>query len=344
LWYPGAFGIGRVLGPGYSLRCVLFHDISDSESVFTQGLNGTVTRKNFQRALEFLSRYYTPVSLQDVVASFEGQALPRRAILVTFDDGYASTRQVAAPLCLEFRIPAVVFANASCLDNRELALDNLVCYVANTTGLKTIQAAIRDAGNGQDLEVHSLPEVFGSFLPNISLSTRMLFRNRLVELAGVRESELAAEAGLYLSSRQVRDLADFNFEIGNHTYNHVHCRSLLASEFAAEIDRNGSVLEAISGGKVRSFSVPYGSSSDLTSGVLAHLQQSGYEAAFLAEGRANFPDTGQSRLNRVSVKAASDAALFSEIEVLPRLRSAKDRLPLHSKSAHISGVSTDLNL
>src|SRR3990167_7987027 len=36
LWYiPGRFSIARLLGPGYSLRCVLFHDVSDTESAFT---------------------------------------------------------------------------------------------------------------------------------------------------------------------------------------------------------------------------------------------------------------------------------------------------------------------
>ena len=67
--------------------------------------------------------------------------------------------------------------------------------------------------------------------------------------------------------------------------------ALSAADFAGEIDRNKTVLEAISGTKVRSFSVPYGSSADLTTDLVAHLQRSGYEAVFLAESRANSPCT-----------------------------------------------------
>ena len=324
LWYlPGSFGLARILGSRYSLRCVLFHDVSDTESAFTKGLNGTITRRNFERALEFLTTHYTPVSLQDVLASFEGHALPPRPVLVTFDDAYASVSEVAAPLCSKFGVPAVFFVNAACLDNRELALDNLVCYVANVSGLDTINCAIRNTGAGQDSEVHSLAEVFGRFLPRISLSARNVFRSKLAESIPIREGELAAEAGLYISSKQLRDLARCNFEIGNHTYTHVNCRSLGADEFAEEIDRNGTTLEQVSGCKVRSFSVPYGSSADLTAQLLSHLQQSGYEAIFLAEGRANSL-SDYSPLDRVSIKAESDASLFSEIEVLPRLRSARD--------------------
>jgi peptidoglycan/xylan/chitin deacetylase (PgdA/CDA1 family) len=326
LWYlPGSFGIARILGPPYSLRCVLFHDVSDTESAFTKGLNGTITRKNFEQALKFLTKHYTPVSLQDVLAGFDGRALPSRPVLVTFDDGYASVSEVAAPLCSKFGVPAVVFVNAACLDNRQLALDNLICYVTNVFGLDTINAAIRAVKNCAGFEIHSLTEVFARFLPSISLQARKSFRDSLLQSVRISESDLAAEASLYLSSQQLRDLAAFDFDIGDHTYTHVNCR-VLTDEFAEEIDRNRAILELVSGKKVRPFSVPYGSSADLTGDLLNHLQKSGYEAIFLAEGRANSPRTDRCRLNRVSIRAGNDAALFSEIEVLPRLRTARSLL------------------
>jgi peptidoglycan/xylan/chitin deacetylase (PgdA/CDA1 family) len=334
LWHlPGSFGIVRILGSRYSLRCVLFHDVSDAESSFSRGLGGTISRKDFEATLKFLTKHYTPVSLHDVLASFEGRHLPLRSVLVTFDDAYASVAEFAAPLCASFGVPAVFFINASCLDNRQLALDNLVCYVANVFGLDTINAAIRTVTGSGNWEVHSLAEVFARFLPSISLPARRTFRDGLVRLAQISESDLAEEAGLYLSSQQLRDLATFNFEIGNHTYTHVNCRSLLADEFAQEIDQNRVTLEAISGQKVRTFSVPYGASADLTTKVLAHLQRSGYEANFLAEGGANSPHTQPWVLDRVSIKARGNAALFSEIEVLPRLRITRNRLLATSKWA-----------
>jgi peptidoglycan/xylan/chitin deacetylase (PgdA/CDA1 family) len=327
LWcIPGSFGIARVFGPWYSLRCVLFHDVSDTESSFTHGLGGTITRKNFEAALRFLTKYYTPVSLQEVLASFDGQPLPSRSVLVTFDDAYASVSEAAAPLCRKFGVPAVFFVNAACLDNQQLALDNLVCYVANVFGLDTINAVIRAVKGCEDLEVRSLPDVFARLLPTISLAARKRFRDGLVRLTQISESDLAAEARLYLNSQQLRDLAAFDFEIGNHTYTHVHGRPLSSDDFAEEIDANEAMLEAASGVRVRSFSVPYGSSADLTPALSKHLQASGYEAIFLAEGRTNSPRTHRFHLDRVSIKTGGNATLFSEIEVLPRLRTIRQWL------------------
>lgn len=327
LWYvPGSFSIVRALGPRYSLRCFLFHDVSDTESSFTRGLGGTIPRSSFDTALRFVTKNYTPVTLKDVLASFDGRRLPPRPALITFDDAYASISEFAAPLCSKYGVPAVVFVSAACLDNRQLALDNLICHVANLFGLDTINAAIQAIKGCENRKVSSVAEVFARFLPAISLLARKKFRDALVRLAQINEPDLAAEAGLYLSSQQLRELARFNFEIGNHTYTHANCRSLLTDEFTEEIDQNRAVLEAISGQKVQTFSVPYGSSADLTPALRAHLQRSGYEAIFLAEGRANLQRCPWLPLDRVSIKAGSNAALFSEIEVLPRLRTIRTRL------------------
>jgi peptidoglycan/xylan/chitin deacetylase (PgdA/CDA1 family) len=327
LWYvPGRFGIARFLGPRCSLRCVLFHDVSDTESSFTSGLGGTITRKSFEAALKFITRHYTPVSLEDVIAESDSQKLPPRPVLVTFDDAYASVSEFAAPLCSEFGIPAVFFVNAVCLDNQQLALDNLVTHVANVFGMGPINAAAHASQVSEIFELRSLTEVFSRFFPAISPSAREAFRGALVRLVGIEERELAAAAGLYLTSQQLRDLATFNFEIGNHTFTHANCRSLKTEDFAGEIDRNKALLEAVSGKRVRSFSVPYGSSVDLTANLVAHLRHSEYEAVFLSESRANSPSSDRFRLDRVSINTGRSEALFSQIEILPRLRTIRNSL------------------
>jgi Polysaccharide deacetylase len=213
------------------------------------------------------------------------------------------------------------------LDNRSLALDNIVCYVANRLGIDVVNAAIRKVNGNLNLQLSALHEVFSIFLRNASACDRALFRKVLLELIGTEESDLAEEAGIYLSSHQLRELvAQFRFEIGDHTYSHPHCRSLSNTDFTEEIDRNKRDLELISGAPVRSFSVPYGSTADLTPVLVAHLRRCGYKAAFLSESRVNTLQADPFRLNRISIKTGQAKVLFSEIEVLPRLRSMRDLL------------------
>lgn len=334
LWrLPGRFGVARILGRSYSLRCVVFHDISAKPSPFTAGIRVSVSPEKFESALRFLSTHYAPVRLEDVLTDCGGRGLPPRALLVTFDDAYASVAEWAAPLCRKYGVPAVFFANAAFIDNRRLAPDNLVCYVAKMQGMETINAAVRAVPGMGSLELHSLAEVFSVFFPVISLDEREVFLDALRRFAGIDESRLAGEANLYLTGRQLRDLTSFDFEIGNHTYTHTHCRTLSRRDFVAEVDRNKAQLEALTGTKIRSFSLPYGSSKDLTPELGEHLECSGHEAVFLSQSVANSLRPDLLHLDRISTCAASDGTLFFEIEILPRLRAIRNRLFRNSSTA-----------
>jgi len=241
-------------------------------------------------------------------------------LLVTFDDAYASVYDVAAPLCKLYGVPAVFFVNAAFLDNTKLALSNLVCYAVNVIGIDAVSAAAFCL-TAKPVKLRSLESVLNVLLPETSLPAQEAFRKALVDQLKTSESELAEMAQLYLTRGQLGDLATFDFEIGNHTYSHVRCRQLAGKSLRLEIDRNKTELEGVSGQVVSSFSIPYGSRKDLSDELVLHLQGAGYTAAFLAEGMPNQPLTSHFDLDRISINAAGEAALFSNIEVLPRFRA-----------------------
>ncbi len=328
LWrLPACFGAVKVLGPSYSLRCIVFHDISPAESLFTKGMGVTTTPRDLEATLQFIAKHYTPVSLQDILADPDGTDLPLRPILVTFDDGYASVQEWAAPLCHKRGIPAIFFLNAAYLDNARLAPDNMICYVANVRGMETIDAAARTI-KSDAAPLKSLADVFSGFLPLLSEVQRQHFLKALTEKAGISESGLAADSRLYLTRAEVQKLSADGFEIGNHTFSHIHCRTLSRGGFAEEIDNNQAELERLSGKAVQSFSVPYGSSRDLTSNLATHLKNTGHKVLFLSESAANpiHGDAGRLYLDRVGVHETGEHGLFCEIEVLPRLRLIRNRL------------------
>ncbi len=298
---------------------------SVSESPFTKGMDVSITPAKLETVLTFLASHYVPVSLQDVLDDAGGRGLPSRSILLTFDDGYASVMDTAVPLCRKLGLPAIFFVNGAFVDNQRLAPDNLVCYVANVLGMETINAAARAIRGLDTPRLRSQTDVYTHFFPSLSLSEKEAFLEALIQLGGINEHDLAGEAGLYLTQKQLCDLVSWDFEIGNHTYTHVHCRSLTPENFDQEIGRNKAELEAFSGRKVRSFSLPYGSSAGLTSDLAGHLQLSGHEAIFLSESAAN-PRGARFHLDRVSPRAESDHTFFFEIEVLPRLRAIRNRL------------------
>ena len=75
-------------------------------------MNVSITPREFEAALRFLISHYTPVDLQDVLTDSDGRGLPPRAVLVSFDDAYASVVEWAAPLCRQYGVPAGILLRA----------------------------------------------------------------------------------------------------------------------------------------------------------------------------------------------------------------------------------------
>jgi peptidoglycan/xylan/chitin deacetylase (PgdA/CDA1 family) len=322
---PGRFALTQAVGSSSGLRSLVFHNIASADTPFTAGIRVTITPREFETVLQFLTAHYTPVSLTDVLSDGEGNGLPARPVLVSFDDAYASVYDYAAPLCRKYRVPAVFFVNGQALDNRRLLPDNLICYVASMKGMNAVAAAARTVPGFESVALLSLEEVFGAYLPLLSLAERDAFLDALRSAAEIEEGGVAAAAKLYIASSQLRELRDAGFEIGNHTYSHTYCRRLSDADLVAEITRNKEELESASGQPVRAFSQPYGSAQDLVPDVVHHLRASGHKAVFLSESVANRRDADLYHLDRVSTCAGEDADLFLELEVKPRLRAMRNR-------------------
>lgn len=305
-----------------ALRCVLFHDVAPQTSALTRGLGVTLHPSAFEHAVAFLASRYSPVDLDGALALAEGAPGPPRPLLVTFDDAYASVLEHALPVLRRHGIPALFFVNGAPLDNRRLALDNLVAYAANLHGLAPIRRAAAPpdrpaAGLG------SLGEVLARFVPGLSPEARRRFHERLVEELAVDEGGLAREAGLYLRGAELAVLAAGGVEIASHTWSHARCRALDEGALREEIDGNRDALEALTGRPVRAFSVPYGSSADVTPGLRGALRRTGSRALFLVEGRPNPVPLDPEAVQRVSLKSGDPRRVLWQLEALPRLRALR---------------------
>lgn len=68
--------------------------------------------QQLRKQLEMLDRWgFTPITFQDYWLFLQGQLdLPRKPVILTFDDGYLDTYENAFPLLQEYGVKAVIFA------------------------------------------------------------------------------------------------------------------------------------------------------------------------------------------------------------------------------------------
>ena len=112
----------------------------------------TVSAQAFERQLSLLARHgYRLISLEEVVEAMEaGQPVPRRSVVITFDDGYEEVYQVAWPMIKRFGFLAIVFVTPA-----EVGLP----------GFATWEQLREMAGEGLRIGCHTMHH---SYLPLVS--------------------------------------------------------------------------------------------------------------------------------------------------------------------------------
>lgn len=93
-----------------NLKLLLYHRIANNQNLCDSHWSCVHVRE-FEKHLQLLDRWgYSAITLEDYRLSSEGKLnLPRKPIILSFDDGYLDTYELAFPLLQEYGMKAVVF-------------------------------------------------------------------------------------------------------------------------------------------------------------------------------------------------------------------------------------------
>ncbi len=294
------------------VRIVLYHHVGE-DSVFTRRIGVTTSPETFEAHMKRLSRDYNMVGLRDAVDG----GLPRRALLVTFDDAYRSVLDTAAPIARAYGAKPVFFATASPIFEGEAQLDNLLSCAEEEA-----PDALSDMFGSA-----SASEIIRTRLPGRGAAEIRGLRDRLAARLGATSREWAARMGLYLTPDGLKSLAEYGFDFGCHTRSHVHLRGILDDELESEIAEPMRLMESATGKPARVFSFPYGSPMDAAPKTLRFMRGLGVERWFYVCGYRNRAAAANGEgLFRSSVGDMDAAHLSAELEAMTFLRTAYAKL------------------
>ena len=242
----------------------------------------------FQDHLEILRSSCRLVSLEDILCTRAGRSSVVASI--TFDDGYADNLRTAAPILSLAGIPATFFICTGCLgDVRGFWWDRLAGAIGTANRVPPQFAGIQGGPFGDDLS-----SLEGRRKATLEIALRLqrmhpIERDRVV--ADLENVLLSGGRGKpepcpVLDEAGVRELSSQPLaHVGAHTESHAMLSMLPREEQLAEISRNVSTLEDITGTRPRFVAYPYGSPEAYNTDSCLAARDAGLEAAF-----SNHPD------------------------------------------------------
>lgn len=265
----------RRMAPGALI--LLYHRVAELHS---DPLSLNVTPRHFAEHLDVLTRRMRPMRLADLAAGLRHGRVPRRAVVVTLDDGYADSLHHASPLLERHGMPATIFVTTGYVDGaREFWWDELEKAILQATSVPDV---LRLSVGGQPFEWRSgspreqlYRALWQRLLPLQDLERRSILDEVLQWAAVSSERRPTHEV---LSSREVRRLAQGALiDIGAHTVTHPLLSALPTEVQRREIHGSKTWLEDHVGRPVTAFAYPYGWGSSYTRDTVQLVQSAGFE-------------------------------------------------------------------
>ena len=243
------FSSTRVLIPFY-------HLVSDQMVHHVRNLQPYKNVTQFREDIRFLSENFSIIDLGVLLDHWaHGHPLPRRALLLTFDDGLREQYETIAPILKHANLPATFFLTSSFLDNKELGFRHKTSILIHEFGKSSEHVANEEVRNV--FCDHELK--YDNFRDGI-LSLSYEHGNIIDDLAAILSvdyAEYLATNRPYMTSAQVQSLIDDGFTIGAHSIDHPYYPTLSVDHQLYQTRESMNYIQGRFALSYRAFAFPF---------------------------------------------------------------------------------------
>jgi peptidoglycan/xylan/chitin deacetylase (PgdA/CDA1 family) len=282
-----------------AVRILTYHRVASGDQ---DPFRLCVHPERFAEQLQTLKDHGSCLTVRDLVSLLDRGQLPRRAFVVTFDDGYADNLIHARPLVEKYDIPMTLFLSTGIFeDAREFWWDELEQVILRPGDLPSHLSIdfgrstfTRELGAASSFSLEESREHQSWWARDPPPTQRHAFFFELwrflhplpAALQRTALDQLAHWASFQtrvrpshrpLTSEEAHLLATSPIvEIGAHTRSHPLLPAQSLDIQSAEIRESKRVCEAVAGRQVTNFSYPYGESSPATARL---VEEAGFSSA-----------------------------------------------------------------
>lgn len=262
--------------------CLMYHRIVADDAApgrdFSPNRELMVRASEFDRQMEFIARHYNCLSLSEALGLLRQGKLPRRTVVVTFDDGYLDNLTLALPILRTHGVPATIYIATGIIDNSaHLWWYELEKIIRNEDSLKIDWKGKRwleriEEHSGK----HDCYARFNRQLKRMNPTEQESFL-AMIRKRPVRQQSLESQV---LNRDDIRQLADDPLiTIGAHTHGHLVLSSLSEDQLRQELETSRRILESWISRPVRHLAYPFGGHHQAGLREFRMAEKAGFESA-----------------------------------------------------------------
>jgi len=280
------------------------------------------TPDEFDQQIAMLRRDFSLVGVEEVLGFMKGKPLPPNPAIVTFDDGYRETHDIALPILQKHGVKAVFFVATSYIEERRLFWWDRISYIVKNARTAAVELSY-PYQRIWDLrpEARPLQQLLRFVKTEYALDVER-FLEDLAAAAGVpwdRELERRYANDVVMTWDQVRALRRAGMEIQSHTRTHRVLQTVPIRDLTWELQGARRDLEEQLGEPISAISYPVGRSIATAPLIRAAVGEAGYELGFSNGSGVSWLWNGFDPLDlhRISVDVGMPLPYFRALCAIP---------------------------
>ena len=322
----GLADLRTVVHPGANFRVLAYHRIMDigPEREYPgdpELISASVA--GFHEQMQFARRHFDIVSFADVIdAMRRGARLPRRTLIVTFDDGHIDNYTNAFPVLRSLGVPASIFLSTDYIGSEMMFWFDRVCFLLFCAP----SGSYHLTSIGLDIELSDVASRRRSSVALLAVLKAVPNEKRLLTLGEAEEVLLPhpdSPSAPLLSAMnwdQVREMSRHGIEFASHSVTHPVLSRLDDKSLENELRVSREMIHRQIGRDVPVIAYPVGKIGAFDQRVATMAKACGYELGITYESGVN-PLIGFSNfgLRRLAVERYTTMSMFKSTLAFPRV-------------------------
>lgn len=327
LYFTGIYWLYEKLKPlgGRKIPIIFYHEIGNDRS--RDLAEFSVSVGNFEKQMRWLSKHYTVVPIDELIAYIDGtKKTHKRIAAISFDGGYIGNYLYAYHILKKYNLPATIYVITDAVDGK-LSRERILLYLLSLSSKDHLTLSINGTNHifqiGDFIQRVASKKKIEGYLAQLGADEQDRFVDRIAEDLNIDLSGIARS--LFLSWDQIQEInKDSLIDIGSHTLTHPRLTDIPAEQARREIGKSKRKIEDKLGKAVNSFCYPDGFFSEE---VIKFVKEAGYTSALAVSTQEVFSDLNKVgddvyRLRRICMPNLAYSPLIA-CEVLGLMRVLK---------------------